>query len=191
MATFTAFLSLRKPSTADTVNVELDINENMDAIDTAVAALDGRLDDLEGVATMTSFTPDIQSTGTAPSVGAGSKSGFYVRVGKLVFAYYSISCGSGTSAGSGFYRFMLPSGLPIASAITQGYGPIGHGHYQDNGGSNPFNTVVMYRGDSSDSLHMYSVGDGGIPGSPFNAGLGQYINGRQYVFSVIYPTSAA
>lgn len=55
MATFTSLLALRKPSTADNINVELDLNENFEKIDDKFVALDAtiathetRIDQLEG-----------------------------------------------------------------------------------------------------------------------------------------------
>ncbi len=182
MATFTSFLGLRKPATSDNVNVTLDISDNMEDIDVAIDGLDTRLDLLDGTS-VTSFTPSVTSTGTSPDDGAGSTTGHYFRHGKVVHAYYNIVCGAGASAGTGTYRFNVPTGLTIANSVSQGYN-LGRGSYQDAGAD--LHDILLTKGDSNNYFWMYSVGEG-VPGSAFNAALGQYVAGRQYVFTVVYP----
>jgi hypothetical protein len=50
MATFTSFLALRKPSTADNMSVELDLNENFEKIDDKLFEHEERLDKIDGEA---------------------------------------------------------------------------------------------------------------------------------------------
>lgn len=59
---------------------------------------------------VSTWTPEIQTTGTAVNYGASpTRTGQYIRIGKLCFAKASILFGaSGMSAGTGTYGFSLP-----------------------------------------------------------------------------------
>lgn len=56
------------------------------------------------------FTPVLTSTGTTPNLGStGTATGWYSRTGKLVNFHQQITFnGSGVSAGTGTYEFLLP-----------------------------------------------------------------------------------
>jgi hypothetical protein len=59
----------------------------------------------------TSYTPTLTvASGTNPTLGAASvQTGKYVQIGKLIVGYAVITFGtSGSSNGSGLYRFLLP-----------------------------------------------------------------------------------
>ena len=57
-------------------------------------------------------------SGTAPTIGNGALSGFYCRVGDLVFFQIALGFGSTTTAGSGTYTFSLPFAM---SGTTKGF----------------------------------------------------------------------
>jgi len=56
----------------------------------------------------TSYTPVWTSSGTAPSLGNGTLTGKYSRVGDLVYFSMKLTFGSTTTAGTGDYSFSLP-----------------------------------------------------------------------------------
>lgn len=98
MPTFTSRLSLRKPSTADTVNVQLDLNDNYDIIDAAIA--------------------DILDNMLAPGIwymygGSSAPAGWFLLDGQAIsrttypklFACYGTTYG----AGNGTTTFNLPN----------------------------------------------------------------------------------
>jgi hypothetical protein len=64
----------------------------------------------------TNYTPTwgVES-GTAPTLGNGTLSGFYNRVGDLVFFAITLQFGSTTTAGSGNYTFSIPFAMSNAS----------------------------------------------------------------------------
>lgn len=72
------------------------------------------------------YTPAWTSNGSAPSIGNGSISGKYYRVGKTVKAAIEITIGTTTVVGTGFYGFSLP----VACARTT-YFPVGVGIVAD------------------------------------------------------------
>lgn len=55
------------------------------------------------------YTPTWTASGTAPSLGNGSISGYYIRNGRMIQAYVSMQLGSTSTTGSGDWRFSLPS----------------------------------------------------------------------------------
>lgn len=56
----------------------------------------------------TSYTPVWGSSGTQPVIGNGTITGAYIRSGKLVTATATITMGSTTTFGTGFYTVSLP-----------------------------------------------------------------------------------
>lgn len=67
------------------------------------------------------WTPTLDSTGTAPTLGTGSAvAGEYLQIGRLVFARGSITFGtSGVSAGTSNYRLTLPV-TPRTAGLSTG-----------------------------------------------------------------------
>lgn len=56
----------------------------------------------------TSFTPVWTTIGTAPSLGNGSLTGFYARIGKLVHCRIHLLGGGTTTYGTSSWRFTIP-----------------------------------------------------------------------------------
>lgn len=80
--------------------------------------------------TVSSYTPTWTSlTGGAPSIGNGSLSGRYVRIGNLGFVWIDLSGGSSTNFGGGTWEMTLPSGW--TSTLTANAG-VGSGYIRDN-----------------------------------------------------------
>lgn len=59
----------------------------------------------------TSYTPVWSSTGTAVSIGNGTRVGAYVAAGKLIHFRAKITMGSTSTYGTGQYRVSLPVGM--------------------------------------------------------------------------------
>lgn len=64
----------------------------------------------------TAYTPTWSSTGTVPTIGNGTQTGFYVQAGKLIHFRLKITAGSTTTYGTGAYLFGLP--VPATSIGT-------------------------------------------------------------------------
>lgn len=62
----------------------------------------------------TAYTPTFTSSGTAPSLGNGTVSGRYMKVGRTVHVFIALVWGSTTTPGSG----NLSLGLPVTGASS-------------------------------------------------------------------------
>ncbi|PVD01353.1 hypothetical protein [Streptomyces sp. CS014] len=60
----------------------------------------------------TAFTPTWTSTGTAPTLGNGTLTGRYMKIGRTVHVYGALTFGSTTNTGTG----SLTMGLPVQAA---------------------------------------------------------------------------
>jgi hypothetical protein len=68
----------------------------------------------------TSFTPVWTASTTNPTLGNGSKSGFYLQAGKLVVFKLRITFGGTTTSGAGGYSFTLPVAAVNTDQIPTG-----------------------------------------------------------------------
>lgn len=59
-------------------------------------------------AAWTTYVPDWTSSGTAPAIGNGTRSGAYIQVGKLVMVRGRLVFGSTSTFGTGSYRVSVP-----------------------------------------------------------------------------------
>lgn len=66
----------------------------------------------------TTYTPTWVSSGTQPTIGNGSITGRYQKVGKTVFFEMELTFGTTTTPGTGTYQF----GLPLLAAAIRGRG---------------------------------------------------------------------
>jgi len=57
---------------------------------------------------LVTFVPEWTASSSNPSIGNGTITASYARDGSIITAYYSLSFGTTTSAGSGVWRFALP-----------------------------------------------------------------------------------
>lgn len=89
------------------------------AVETALIALDARLDALEA---WTAYTPVWGSSGTAPALGNGTITGRYIKVGKLVFYKISLVLGTTSTVGTGTYTWTLPPFAASGSTLDNGSG---------------------------------------------------------------------
>lgn len=56
----------------------------------------------------TSYTPTWTGTGSNPSIGTGTLTGYYVRLGDLVIGWISMTAGGTTTFGTGTWEFAIP-----------------------------------------------------------------------------------
>lgn len=75
-----------------------------------------------GVDAWTAYTPAWTSSGAAPTLGDGTIGGRYTKVGRKVTARGTLTIGSTTTFGSGFYFFSLP--IPWLGDLQTPYGPV-------------------------------------------------------------------
>lgn len=76
-------------------------------------------------ATWGTYSPSWTSNGSAPSIGNGTLSGFYVKTGRTVTANINIWGGSTTNWGTGAYNLSLPftastTGVPLNGLVATG-----------------------------------------------------------------------
>lgn len=76
------------------------------ATDADAAALDARLDLIEGV--LTTYTPTWTSSGTQPVLNNGTLTGRYFLSQKRLDVIVNLTIGSTTTNGTGLYNFALP-----------------------------------------------------------------------------------
>jgi hypothetical protein len=95
--------------------------------------------------TTSSYTPAWSSSGTQPSLGNGSVNGRYIQVGKLIFAYMSLTAGSTSTFGTGSYYLSLPVQAASTAMLW-----IGHGRLVDSGTATY--KLTVYPGSSAGTV---------------------------------------
>lgn len=93
----------------------------------------------------TDYTPSWSTSGTQPSIGNGTITGRWARVGNLAYVRISLKWGSTTSGGTNAWNFGLPSGLDGTYDSTFNPWPVWTG-------------TVMMRDVSTSSYHVGFVG---------------------------------
>jgi hypothetical protein len=80
-----------------------------------------------------SYTPEFTSTGVTPSVGDGSVTGRWLKIGRLTIAVeVSVAWGAGSNQGTGRYFWSTPFGVAVGSNQTA----TGACYMLDNGTAN-------------------------------------------------------
>lgn len=75
-------------------------------------------DALHGVTdTWTTWSPVCSATGGGFAIGNGSISGVYWQAGKQFYGLITMTIGSTTTLGSGFWNFTMPPGITLASGM--------------------------------------------------------------------------
>ena len=133
--------------------------------DAFVGAVDLK-QDINTVSDWVSFTPVWSSTGTQPSIGNGTITGKYRRVGDSVEVFTEVYSGSTTSYGTGSYNFSMPTGLNIDPSKIATSGDRTVLGVSALFGSRPYNADVTYNGGLSQqvsaSLHTSATLGGRI-----------------------------
>lgn len=117
----------------------------------------------EPYAAMGSYSPTWSvDSGSAPSVGNGTLSGSYLRLGSLVFFSIGLVWGSTTSAGTGNWTFTLPV------AATRSGSVLGVAHCLESGVSYHVGAASYY---SASAVRLHTVATGFVgAGVPFTWG---------------------
>lgn len=107
----TTALGIWYPDDSDSMELWAHFADMADSIETIIQALKGSLED-----EWETYTPDWGARTTDPTIGNGTLTGRYRRVGYTVDMIAVAKCGSTTTAGEGFYSLSLPfpprTGLP-------------------------------------------------------------------------------
>ena len=94
MATFTSFLSMRKPSTSDNISVELDLNENFEKLDDAISTLDSRVDAAEQTGKLLDYLIlAADESGTVGNINIMQTAGFSLTTERRIKIDYKIMYG--------------------------------------------------------------------------------------------------
>ena len=124
--------------------------------------------DLNAIATTsTTYTPTWTSTGTQPSLGNGTLTGRYIKINKLVWVQILFIFGSTSSAGTGIYKWSLPSGIPARSGL---YGYMSQGmarFYDSSAGTVPLGSASFF-GGSTTAISAYANNGTVTNANPFN-----------------------
>lgn len=124
-------------------------------------------DNFASGATWTSYTPAWTSTGTQPSLGNGTLTGSYVRIGDTVSFQMLLTIGSTTSIGTGTYALSLPftTGAPLlATALI------------DNGATTAYPAIgAAASGLSTFGLWVCSTNAAVAYNAPFTFAAGYHI----------------
>lgn len=107
-------LGIPKYDPANDAPSGLGFNAAMDSIDTLIAALKAK--------TVSNYTPAWTASSVNPSLGNGTISGVYYRVGPLVVVNITLLMGSTTTFGTGGWRFSYPSGAASNTTVSIGAG---------------------------------------------------------------------
>lgn len=100
---------LRYPSGSDEPNGPLQIQHLAEDVEDLLA---------DGLLAWQAYTPVLTGSTSNPSLGNGTATGHYCKIGKTVHFTAKILWGSTTTNGSGFYSVSLPPGLNASSVGT-------------------------------------------------------------------------
>jgi hypothetical protein len=121
--------TLRMRDSNDTHALILAAGSNITANRT-LTLLTGDLDRTINAGAAQSYTPTWGSSGTAPTMGASTLVGAYIRLGKFIYFRALLTFGAGFSWGTGAHNISLPFNCALTDAnlcLTQGL--IGGGRY--------------------------------------------------------------
>jgi hypothetical protein len=107
----------------------------------------------------TTYTPSWTAATTSPTVGSSSVTGCYRKMGHTADVRINISVGAGFSAGSGTYRFSLPSGV-VATVVHSGEAMGVATVFDSSAGATYKSVAYMY---SSTAVSL--IGDAAVVGS--------------------------
>ncbi len=93
------------------------------------------------------YTPTWAGVTTNPSIGNGTLSAKYRRVGDSIELIINVQGGSTTTYGSGIWSFSLPPGLSLTTNLSNNY--LGHGTCIDSGWTQEIHGYVCPRSSTS------------------------------------------
>lgn len=110
----------------------------------------------------TSFTPVWTTAGTPPTQTGATLSGRYARIGNTVFYDSKLIWGAGTAAGTGIWRFTMPTS--VSSFVTSDT-IIGQAHGVDNGNNDYHGYALWKPANTAADIEFYAGGGGGAMSS--------------------------
>jgi hypothetical protein len=132
-------------------------------------------------ATWTSYTPTWTAATSNPSLGNGTLSGAWTKVGKTVFVRVNLLMGSTTTYGSGAFRFALPQTAATVAGFTNLPIWVGSAYGLDNGTANRGGDVNVWSGAT------YATVTGNGTGAQWDAAIPQtWANGDSLALTFAY-----
>ncbi len=92
-----------------------------------------------------SYTPNWTATTVNPSLGNGTITGRYQRIGNLYNTRIHLVIGSTTTFGTGSWFFSPPVNIPNSTFPASVTYCVGHGSAKDDSASAVYTIIVMYR----------------------------------------------
>lgn len=139
---------------------------------TVLIAASGETTGLKWSNDWTTFTPTWTSTGTTPTLGNGTLTGKYIKIGKLVIAQIYLKFGSTTSGGTGNWRFALPEAAFETVAAITGYP--GYAYVEDSGIASYF--FAVRRGTAASDVALTRENGSEVSTSvPFTWGTNDFL----------------
>ena len=147
-----------------------------------------------------SYTPIWTSNGTAPSIGNGTLTGKYRRIGDSIELVIAMTMGSTTSFGTGTYYWSLPTGLTIAndpqtvygvaeayhaSAITNGFSSSSSGNLIAVLGSYTVTNTAPFTWVSGDTFNMRAS----VHVDQYSANINLLTNFTEYAYNTSATTA--
>lgn len=127
------------------------------------------------------YTPTWASSGTAPALGNGVLTGRWCRIGTFIHFRIGLTFGSTTTAGTGFYRFTLPTAM-----MGDVNGPLGTASLFNSGVATLPAFPLLYDGGGT-ALYLVDTAGNTVSGtSPFT-----FSNGKSILISGYYEATAA
>ncbi len=108
-------------------------------------------------AASTAYTPVWSANGTAVSLGNGTVTGSYKWVGKWCRIRITLTMGSTTTFGTGFYQFTLPPGF--TGLAVAGAGNLGAAKFLDTGVQDRNGVSYLF-----DTTHVVATSNAGAAG---------------------------
>ena len=143
------------------------------ANDLVLTAASGEATGLKWSADWTSYTPTWSSSGTAPSLGNGTLSGKYLRVGKNVIVQMFFQIGSTSTMGTGQWQFSLPFNSYQLNGSTSGFPLSG---YLEDAGVLAYQGVAARKTGANSFAIMTSVSANVTPTTPFTWATSDFFN---------------
>lgn len=72
-----------------------------------------------------SYTPSWNASTGTPSLGNGTTSGQFIKIGRTIIVMAAVTAGSTTTFGAGTYSMTLPPGFPVSPFSSRLYGLLG------------------------------------------------------------------
>ena len=151
------------------------VGDEITAAQAGVAAAD-----LNTFSSGATWTATWGSSGTAPAIGNGTYTGFYVQAGKLLVGSSTMVLGSTSTVGTGNYTFLLPA---TANAVLPNNAPIGVLSYLDSSSGTVYSRILVV----VSSTTCAAIDPSGV----FLSATSPVVpaNGDKYMLTLSYPTA--